>query len=169
MTAENKHTLATLYGNCALIQLKKENLRTCLKDCNAALALEVCLVTPHLFDILQSQFINSRTIRRYYIARLKHWQDYANIRMLLISVIKCWKLIPRMCTPFVFERIVKNISRRWKRLTTRLLRRYECKLSLLPSSPSFSSLLSFSLVGTREGSIPPTCRESNERTPIPCT
>lgn len=41
MTPENKHTLATLYGNCALIQLKKENFRTCLKDCNAALALDV--------------------------------------------------------------------------------------------------------------------------------
>ena len=45
MTAENKHTLATLYSNCALIQLKKENFRTCLKDCNAALALEVRLTT----------------------------------------------------------------------------------------------------------------------------
>ena len=42
-TPENKHLLATLYANCALIQMKKENYRSCLKDCNAALALEVRL------------------------------------------------------------------------------------------------------------------------------
>lgn len=40
-TPENQHLLATLYANCALIQMKKENYRSCLKDCNAALALEV--------------------------------------------------------------------------------------------------------------------------------
>lgn len=40
-TSENQHLLATLYANCALIQMKKENYRSCLKDCNAALALEV--------------------------------------------------------------------------------------------------------------------------------
>lgn len=43
MTPENQHLLATLYANCALIQMKKENYRSCLKDCNAALALEVVL------------------------------------------------------------------------------------------------------------------------------
>lgn len=42
-TPENQHLLATLYANCALIQMKKENYRSCLKDCNAALALEVWL------------------------------------------------------------------------------------------------------------------------------
>ena len=40
-TPENQHLLATLYANCALIQMKKENYRSCLKDCNAALGLEV--------------------------------------------------------------------------------------------------------------------------------
>lgn len=45
-TPENQHLLATLYANCALIQMKKENYRSCLKDCNAALALEVQLDSP---------------------------------------------------------------------------------------------------------------------------
>lgn len=45
-TPENQHLLATLYANCALIQMKKENYRSCLKDCNAALALEVGLGSP---------------------------------------------------------------------------------------------------------------------------
>lgn len=45
-TPENQHLLATLYANCALIQMKKENYRSCLKDCNAALALEVQLGIP---------------------------------------------------------------------------------------------------------------------------
>ena len=38
-TPENKHLLATLYANCALIQMKKENYRSCLKDFNGALVL----------------------------------------------------------------------------------------------------------------------------------
>lgn len=44
-TDENKHLLATLYGNCSLIQMKKENFRTCITDCDKALALEVYLVS----------------------------------------------------------------------------------------------------------------------------
>lgn len=44
-TDENKHLLATLYGNCSLIQMKKENFRTCITDCDKALALEVCLLS----------------------------------------------------------------------------------------------------------------------------
>ena len=40
-TPENLHLLATLYGNCSLIQMKKENHRTCITDCDKALAIEV--------------------------------------------------------------------------------------------------------------------------------
>lgn len=40
-TPENLHLLATLYANCSLIQLKKENFRTCLNDCKKALDIEV--------------------------------------------------------------------------------------------------------------------------------
>ena len=40
-TEANIHLLATLYGNCSLIQMKKENYRTCIADCDKALALEV--------------------------------------------------------------------------------------------------------------------------------
>ena len=77
MTAENKHTLATLYGNCALIQLKKENFRTCLKDCNAALALEVRFTTTPLFrySFSKRNLMDSRTTRRFYIERPRHWRD----------------------------------------------------------------------------------------------
>ena len=39
-TEANIHLLATLYGNCSLIQMKKENYRTCIADCDKALALE---------------------------------------------------------------------------------------------------------------------------------
>ena len=77
MTAENKHTLATLYGNCALIQLKKENFRTCLKDCNAALALEVRFTTTPLFrySFSKRNLMDSRTTRRFCIERPRHWRD----------------------------------------------------------------------------------------------
>ena len=40
-TPDNNHLIATLYGNCSLIQMKKENYRTCINDCDKALALEV--------------------------------------------------------------------------------------------------------------------------------
>ena len=46
-TPDNNHLIATLYGNCSLIQMKKENFRTCINDCDKALALEVgvlCLI-----------------------------------------------------------------------------------------------------------------------------
>lgn len=43
-TEANIHLLATLYGNCSLIQMKKENYRTCIADCDKALALEVFLI-----------------------------------------------------------------------------------------------------------------------------
>ena len=37
-TEANIHLLATLYGNCSLIQMKKENYRTCIADCAKSLA-----------------------------------------------------------------------------------------------------------------------------------
>lgn len=40
-TPENQHLLATLYANCGLIQMKRENYRTCITDCDKALAIEV--------------------------------------------------------------------------------------------------------------------------------
>ena len=45
-TPENLHLLATLYANCSLIQLKKENFRTCLNDCKKALDIEVRIISP---------------------------------------------------------------------------------------------------------------------------
>ncbi|KAK8818502.1 hypothetical protein WA577_003805, partial [Blastocystis sp. JDR] len=39
-TPENQHLLATLYANCGLIQMKRENYRTCITDCDKALAIE---------------------------------------------------------------------------------------------------------------------------------
>ena len=44
-TPENLHLLATLYANCSLIQLKKENFRTCLNDCKKALDIEVRIIS----------------------------------------------------------------------------------------------------------------------------
>ena len=40
-TPENQHLLATLYANCCLIQMKRENYRTCITDSDKALAIEV--------------------------------------------------------------------------------------------------------------------------------
>lgn len=60
-TEANIHLLATLYGNCSLIQMKKENYRTCIADCDKALALEVLLTIYELN--------NSQGIRRCYIEK----------------------------------------------------------------------------------------------------
>ena len=64
-TPENLHLLATLYANCSLIQLKKENFRTCLNDCKKALDIEVGVVV--LLD-------SSHAPRRCSIGKRRHWQ-----------------------------------------------------------------------------------------------
>lgn len=61
-TPENLHLLATLYGNCSLIQIKKENFRTCITDCDKALAIEVVLAVPRN---------SSRGTKRFCIERPK--------------------------------------------------------------------------------------------------
>ncbi len=65
-TPENQHLLATLYANCGLIQMKRENYRTCITDCDKALAIEVA-----------SAFVSSShslAIRRCSIERRGRWR-----------------------------------------------------------------------------------------------